>query len=159
MRALLAPVLCALASLTLACGGGSFDLAQWQQLTEEVRVDVQTHRLSVENAPDRAECERLRTAYLDQVGPKMERMRQMASELGGCRSMHGEGDLQMGCRRMDDALAGYAQGGCASDDAAINQAQAFGHCDQMLARLDELDQTGARMMGPGGGMMMGGCRH
>lgn len=166
MRALFATATLAVTAILLACGGQAApDLEEWDTLSQELRSSVQGYREAMETAPTPDRCAELRQAYLAELQPRMERMRAMSADLDGCmrRMRHMEdADVEMTCRSMDEELARYAEDGCASEDAVVNQSNAFAHCYYMLERLNDTDARSRQMGGMmgdgamGDGMMSGG---
>lgn len=159
MKALLSASAVVLVSLTMGCGTRAPDLQEWDRISQEIRTSVQNYRDAVEVAPDRMHCEQMRDAYLADVQPRMEQMRAMSGDMDGCMRMMDDdrdADVESSCRSMDDELARYMQDGCGSDDATVNQSDAFAHCYFMLDRLNDTDARSREMMGMmGGGGMMG----
>lgn len=159
MRALAAATTLAVSALLLACGGQPApDLREWDTVSQELRSTVQGYREAMETAPTPERCAELRAAYLAELQPRMERMRAMSGDMDGCmRGMrHLEGaDVEQTCRSMDGEIARYAEDGCASDDAVVNQSNAFAHCYYMLERLNDTDARSRQLGGMMGEGMMG----
>jgi hypothetical protein len=153
------PRLCAAAVLVAVTGCGSdhmttVDPGEFRALATSLSVSAEQHRVNMSGAVGGA-CSAEMDRYAAEIGPPLERMRQMSAAMDACMSRMGHSDaadMASTCAAMRSELDEHLATGCGVSDPA---AEATRHADamrQMAEHEADRAETMAQMM-PASGMM------
>lgn len=144
-----------------ACAMRGLDLEAWDKASAEVRASVESYQAMNTSPMTGTQCSEHLAAYVKEVRPRLEHMRELGRMMDGCfhdMEHHDDADVEHHCALMEDELSRYASAGCGSQEPAQNQATANAHCSRMLEQLAATDARGGDMHGMMGPGMMPSCR-
>lgn len=164
-----------------ACGGSSHmgatsgQVAQFDQLGQQMTATVDAYRASATAASTPGTCSSTEAGYRAQMGPMLTHMGQMSGPMDDAMKQMGHAgtaDMMCGAHSLEAEFTRHEAVACGSADMAANHAEANHHADVMKEMLDHQRARAAQlgsamgmsgmmdagsMMGPGDGGMMSAC--
>ncbi len=150
-------------AVVAACSGSngsSADVLALASVSQDMSAAVATYRASAAAMSDASTCQAAQSSYDAQLGPMLDRMKQMTGALDDhMKTMGHPGDADMSCASsaMAAEVARHRTAACASGVDA-NKAEAGHHADAMDEMIDHQVGRAAEMGSAMGmaGMMDGG---